>query len=60
MTVMLVGGIFQPIVGWLIHSENAFYDLNLFRSALLLLPLLTVAGFFAAFFMAKQSHSSST
>ncbi|MDR1255678.1 MAG: MFS transporter [Puniceicoccales bacterium] len=56
MIVMLFGGIFQPIVGWLMHSNNASYDVDSFRFALLLLPVLTLAGFFAASFMAKREN----
>lgn len=51
MIVMLIGGLFQPIVGWLIDAENSICDINSFRSALLLLPILTLVGFFTAFFM---------
>ncbi len=51
MIVMLVGGIFQPIVGWLINMHNGVYDINSFRAAMLLLPILTLVGFFSAFFM---------
>jgi MFS family permease len=51
MIVMLIGGLAQPIIGWFINSENAMYDANLFRAAMLLLPLLTLVGFFASFFI---------
>jgi sugar phosphate permease len=54
MLVMLLGGIFQPIVGWLMNSSNAMYDVDSFRLALLSLPLLTLIGGFAAFFLAKK------
>ncbi|MDE6432352.1 MAG: MFS transporter [Opitutales bacterium] len=51
MIVMLVGGIFQPIIGWLIHANGGAYDAHSFRCAMLLLPLLVISGFFTAFFM---------
>ncbi len=55
MIVMLVGGLFQPIVGWLIEGNSGVYDINSFRSALLLLPILTLIGFFSAFFMRDRA-----
>ncbi|MDR2435744.1 MAG: MFS transporter [Puniceicoccales bacterium] len=58
MIVMLLGGIFQPIVGWLMHSSNAMYDVDAFRLALLSLPLLTLVGCFAAFFLAKKERAN--
>jgi MFS family permease len=58
MIVMLFGGIFQPIVGWLMHSSSASYNINSFRSALLSLPLLTLLGFFVAAFMTKGNEDS--
>jgi len=53
MIVMLFGGIFQPIVGWLVNSSNASYDMDSFRFARLSLPLLTLLGFFVAAFTAN-------
>jgi MFS family permease len=58
MIVMFLGGIFQPIVGWLMHSSNAMYDVDSFRLALLSLPLLTLMGCFVAFFLAKREEAS--
>jgi MFS family permease len=57
MIVMLLGGIFQPVVGWLMHSSNAAYNVESFRSALLSLPLLTLAGGFVAFFFLAKKDS---
>lgn len=51
MIVMLVGGVFQPIIGWLMHLGDGSYDAGSFRGAMLMLPLLTMSGFFASFFM---------
>jgi sugar phosphate permease len=56
MIVMLLGGLFQPIVGKLMHSSNASYDVDSFRFALTSLPLLALLGFFAAFFISKKGY----
>ncbi|MDR0595371.1 MAG: MFS transporter [Puniceicoccales bacterium] len=56
MIVMLLGGLFQPIVGKLMHSSNASYDVDSFRFALTSLPLLALLGFFAAFFISKKVY----
>ena len=59
MIVMLLGGIFQPIVGWLMHSGDAIYDVDSFRFALLSLPLLTLVGSFVALFLTKKEVGES-
>lgn len=56
MIVMLVGGLFQPIIGWMMHSGASSYDVSSFRSAMLILPLLTMAGFFTSFFMRADKN----
>jgi hypothetical protein len=45
MIVILFGGIFQPIVDWLMNSSNASYDMDSFRFARLSLQLLTLLRF---------------
>jgi sugar phosphate permease len=58
MIVMLVGGLFQPIVGRLIDINSAQGALGpisheAFRTALLTIPLLTFIGFILSFFIKK-------
>jgi hypothetical protein len=54
MVVMLVGGLFQPVVGWLMagNSEHVV-SCESFRNALLTMPLLTFIGFILSFFVKK-------
>lgn len=58
MMVMLVGGLVQPVSGWLIDlgvpsAEIAAgaYETSDFRRALLLMPAMLVVAFMASFFM---------
>ncbi|MDR1414036.1 MAG: MFS transporter [Puniceicoccales bacterium] len=58
MLVMLIGGLFQPIVGWLmtLHStQTASHTVSsdAFRNALLTMPVLTLIGLLLALTMSK-------
>ncbi|MDR2432471.1 MAG: MFS transporter [Puniceicoccales bacterium] len=59
MIVMFVGGIFQPIVGWLI-GRNSTCDTEhvishvAFRNALLAMPILTFVGLLLSFFIKRK------
>jgi MFS family permease len=63
MIVMLIGGLMQPLVGWLIHRlARIDIDNNLpiaaahnFRIALGVLPIITFIGFIMTFFY-KENH----
>jgi MFS family permease len=63
MIVMSVGGIFQPIVGWLME-KNSTYDVDHvmaishidFRNALLTMPILTFVGLLLSLFIKKGIH----
>ncbi|MDR1528377.1 MAG: MFS transporter [Puniceicoccales bacterium] len=55
MIIMFVGGIFQPIVGWLM-GRNSTGDMDAishiaFRNALLTMPILTFIGLLMSFFI---------
>ncbi|MDR1233499.1 MAG: MFS transporter, partial [Puniceicoccales bacterium] len=57
MIVMFVGGIFQPIVGWLM-GRNSTYGTEAiphiaFRNALLTMPILTFVGLLLSLFIKK-------
>jgi MFS family permease len=56
MIVMMVGGIFQPIVGWLmdigsLSSANHVISCEAFRNALFAMPLLTLIGLMLSLFI---------
>ncbi|MDR2737758.1 MAG: MFS transporter [Puniceicoccales bacterium] len=58
MIVMLVGGVFQPIIGWLMERGGRVevghvVSCEAFRNALLTMPLLTFIGFCLSFFIKK-------
>jgi MFS family permease len=57
MTIMFIGGIFQPIVGWLM-GRNSICDMDVishvaFRNALLTMPILTFIGLLLSLFIKK-------
>lgn len=59
MIVMIVGGIFQPIVGYLIDNGCSLHSgetitCETFKNALLTMPLVTFVGTILAFFIKRQ------
>ncbi|MDR2628689.1 MAG: hypothetical protein LBC30_01705, partial [Puniceicoccales bacterium] len=57
MIVMFVGGIFQPIVGWLMgRNSTSEYAISYtsFRNALLTMPILTFVGLLLSLFIKKR------
>ncbi|MDR1401453.1 MAG: MFS transporter [Puniceicoccales bacterium] len=63
MIVMLAGGLFQPIVGWLmeVHSTGADHVISseAFRNALLTMPALTLIGLLLSLTMKKGINVNS-
>lgn len=62
MIVMIVGGIFQPIVGYLIDNGCSLHSggtitCATFKNALLTMPLVTFAGTILACFIKKQKKN---
>jgi MFS family permease len=59
MIVMFVGGIFQPIVGWLMeighgNAPGHVVSYEAFRNALMTMPVLTLVGLLIALRMKKE------
>ena len=60
LVVMLIGGIFQPVVGWILDLRTGgalhpTYTVTDFRVALLSMPVIAILGLVAAFFL-KESY----
>lgn len=60
LVVMLIGGIFQPLVGWILDLRTGgaihpAYTVDDFRVALLSMPVIALIGIVAAFFL-KESY----
>ncbi len=58
MIVMLLGGLFQPIFGWILdicagaaHEPMCAYAANDYRMALSVMPVMLFIGIIACFFM---------
>jgi MFS family permease len=60
MIVMLIGGMFQPVVGWLMDGQSlGTVSAVTFRNALLSMPILTAVGLGLSLFMKKGINGSS-
>lgn len=64
MAVILGGVLFQPLVGFLLKARwdgsiingLPFYNLENYRTALILLPICSIVGILASVFLVKETH----